>query len=225
MEVAGISLSRRRIADGIYVAQFDSQYALAATFLRIQEHYESSRFRRRVFSLEDYMDWYAARFGAFTYYEDWSGFNVPSTALEPFYEGRFDPLLRKERQLLRLFEKERKPFYIIGLYDEADLTHELAHALFFMRPEYRRAVRAVLRRHDTAAVARHLASLGYHRSVLEDEVHAYVVAGDDAAGRPLKGLAPLRRELRAIYRDHARGLRVPRRRRSQSSGRARREAM
>ena len=101
--------------------------------LRIQEHYESSRFRSRVFTLEEYMDWYAERFGAFTYFEDWSGFNVPSTAFEPFYEGRFDPLSEKERRLLRLFERERAPFYVIGITSDDDLQHELAHALYFTR--------------------------------------------------------------------------------------------
>src|SRR4249920_176504 len=105
-----------RIARGIFLVRFDSQYELASTFLRIQEHYESSRFRGRVFTLEQYMDWYAARFGAFTYFEDWSGFNVPSTAFEPFYRGRFDPLLRKEARLLRRFRRfrhRRTPYYVI----------------------------------------------------------------------------------------------------------------
>ena len=202
-------LSRRRIADDVHVVRFDSQYALASTFLRIQEHYESSHFRGRVFSLEEYMDWYAARFGAFTYYEDWSGFNVPSTAIEPFYSGRFNPLLRKEQQLLRLFDQAKAPFYVIGLYQDAELTHELAHALFYLRPAYRQAVRAAMRGYDTAAIARHLASLGYHRRVLEDEVHAYLVSGDSAAGLSLKRLVPLRRALRAIYRAHAQELRIP----------------
>ena len=195
--------SRRQIADGIYVVRFASQYALGSTFIRIQEHYESSRFRGRVFTLEDYMDWYAAQFGAFTYFEDWSGFNVPSTALEPFSTGRFDPLLRKEQQLLRLFRRVRPPFYVIGLYDDDDLRHELAHALFFMRPDYRREVRAAMRRFNTARIARHLASLGYHRRVLEDEVHAYLIAESDVPGVSAARLEPLRRSLRAIYRAHA----------------------
>ena len=69
-------MTKTRLADGIFLVRFDTQYALASTFLRIQEHYESNRFRNRVFSLEQYMDWYAAEFGAFTYFEDWSGFNV-----------------------------------------------------------------------------------------------------------------------------------------------------
>ena len=215
-------MSRRQLADGIYLVRFDSQHSLASTFLRIQEHYESSRFRGRVFSLEEYMDWYAGRFGAFTYYQDWSGFNVPSTALAPFYSGRFDPLLRKEQQLLRLLANLKPPFYVIGLFDEHDLMHELAHALFFLRPAYRRDVRTALRAYNTTAVARRLASMGYHRSVLEDEVHAYVLAGSDVAGESARALLPLRRALRSIYREHAPDL--PRRGRH-SRGRAKRDAM
>ena len=199
--------AREQIADGIHLVRFHSQYALASTFLRIQEHYESSRFRGRVFSLEEYMDWYAARFGAFTYFEDWSGFNVPSTALDPFYAGRFDPLLRKERQLLRMFRDVKRPFYVIGLYKPDDLTHELAHALFFTRSDYRRDARRAMREYDTRPLARHLASLGYHRAVLQDEVHAYLIAGSGVPGVSAKALSPLRRSLRALFRAHAPKLR------------------
>lgn len=199
-------MTKSRIAEDIFLVRFDTQYALASTFLRIQEHYESSRFRNRVFSLEQFMDWYADRYGAFTYYQDWSGFNVPSTALEPFYGGRFDPLLRKEERLLRLFEGQRPPFYIIGLASNADLKHELAHALFFTRPAYRKAVRAAMREYDTSALKRRLAKMGYHRSVLADEAHAYLIAPPDSDGWSPKALAGLRRELRAIYRQYAKEL-------------------
>jgi hypothetical protein len=196
---------KRKLTDGIFLVRFDTQYALASTFLRIQEHYESQRFRNRVFSLEEFMDWYAGRFGAFTYYQDWSGFNVPSAALAPFYEGRFDPLLRKEQRLLRLLEHERGPFYVIGIAADIDLEHELAHALYFVRPEYRNAVRAAMRQYDTSALKRRLANMGYHRSVLTDEAHAYLVAAGTLAAQ---GLSPLRRELRALYRQHARAERL-----------------
>jgi hypothetical protein len=202
-------MTRTRIADRIFLVRFDSQYALASTFLRIQEHYESSRFRKRVFSLEQYMDWYAERFGAFTYYEDWSGFNVPSTAFEPFHQGRFDPLLRKEQRLLRLFRKERSPYYVIGVAADADLTHEAAHALFFTRPAYRKAVRAALRGYDTTGIQKRLSALGYHRFVLIDEVHAYLIARPDGLGVPVGRLAPLRKTLRAIFRRHAKDLVIP----------------
>ena len=200
-------MTRARLAEGIFLVRFRTQYELASTFLRIQEHYESSRFRNRVFTLEEYMDWYAAEFGAFTYYEDWSGFNVPSSAFQAFYEGTFDPLLKKEQRLLRLFERERTPYYVIGISSEKDLKHELAHAFFFTRPSYRSAVVAALRGYDTSALRKRLAKMGYHRSVLDDEVQAYLIAPTDVDWVSSRALAPLRTALRAIYRTHAKGIR------------------
>jgi hypothetical protein len=194
---------RRRLTKDIFLVRFDSQYELAATFLRIQEHYESRRFRHRVFTLEQYMDWYAATFGAFTYYEDWTGFNVPSAALMPFYQGTFDPLLEKEKRFLQLFKDEPAPFYVIGIASNDDVTHEIAHALFSMRPRYRRAIREAMRRYDTTAISRTLADRGYHPRVLEDEVHAYLVDPGTPPGGLPKRLRPLRRTLRRIFHDHA----------------------
>jgi len=177
----------------------------------VQEHYESSRFSGRVFSLEQFMDWYASRFGGFTYYEDWSGFNVPSAAFEPFYQGKFDPLAEKEKRLLRLFRHERAPFYVIGVTRTAtrrDLTHELAHALFFTDPVYRKAVRTAMRGYDTSAMAKALVAMGYSTRVVSDEVHAYLVAPSGALGASGRALAPLRKTLRAIFRQHSAGLSV-----------------
>jgi hypothetical protein len=200
-------MTKKKIADRIFVVRFDSQFALASTFLRFQEHYESPRFRNRVFSLEAFMDWYADNNGGeFSYYEDWSGFNVPSTTFEPFYQGKFDPLLRKEQRLLRLFRKERAPFYVIGIADKAVLKHELAHALFFTRPGYKKAVLAAMRRYNTSAIRKQLVRLGYHRAVVIDEVQAYLVAPEDTAVKSPRALKPLARQLRAIFRAHAKGL-------------------
>jgi hypothetical protein len=197
---------KRKLADGIYLLSFKTQYELAATFLRVQEHYESPRFSGRVFSLEQFMDWYAERNGNFTYYQDWAGFNVPSRALRPFYQGKFDPLSRKERGLLRLFKGLREPFYVIGIHDHGehgDLIHELAHALYFTDASYRRAVQAAMHGFDTTALASEIAQAGYAKHVIPDEVHAYLVAPAGKLGARTRALAPLRRRLRALFRDHA----------------------
>ena len=108
---------KHKVADGIYLLRFKTQYELTSTFLRVQEHYELPQFHGRIFTLEQYMDWYVAENGAFTYFQDWSGFNVPSTAFQPFYEGKFDPLTRKEKRLLGLFRNLQGRFYVIGIYD------------------------------------------------------------------------------------------------------------
>jgi len=190
------------IAAGIYLVRFPTRYELASTFLRIQEHYESTRFRNRVFTLETYMDWYASEFGAFTYFEDWSGFNVPSTAFQPFYDGTFDPLLEKEKRLLNRFRRIRRPFYVIGVASRQDLKHEIAHALYFTNLAYRRAAMAAMRRYDTSALQTELARMGYHRYVIRDEVQAYLVAPAGSLGRS-KRLTPLRRELQRLFRHYA----------------------
>jgi hypothetical protein len=202
---------KRKIARGIYLLRFRTQYELTSTFLRIQEHYESPRFHGRVFSLEQYMDWYAAENGNFTYYQDWEGFNVPSSALQPFYAGKFDPLSAKEQHLLAQFRGLREKFYVIGVYaagEKDSLAHEIAHALFFIDDDYRAAVRAAMRRHDTAALGRKIAKAGYASHVIPDETQAYIIAPSGELGAT-PTLAPLRRELRALFRAHCKRLKIP----------------
>ena len=202
-------IGHRTLGPGIHLVTFPSQYDLASTFLRIQEHYESSQFHGRIFTLEAFMDWYAERFGAFTYFEDWSGFNVPSSALRPFREGRFDPLLNKEQRLLDRLAGLREPFYVIGLVrgaSPATLRHEVAHALFALNPAYRREVRRLLRTVDTRAIARQLRGMGYAAHVIEDEVHAYLIEPSRRGAERAAAFAPLRRRLRAVFAAHATGI-------------------
>ena len=206
-----MKIGKHRIARGIYLLQFETQYELTATFLRVQEHYESPRFHGRTFSLEQYMDWYAAEHGNFTYYQDWSGFNVPSTALRPFREGRFDPLSEKEQRLLRLFGAVREPFYVIGVFgrEAQSLTHELAHALFFTDADYRHAVREAMGDYDTRALEQEIRDAGYADHVVPDETQAYLVAPSDELGAAPPALVPLRRKLRALFKRHAAALSIP----------------
>jgi hypothetical protein len=199
-------ITKTRLAEGIFLLRFETQYELAATFLRVQEHYESSRFSGRLFSLEQFMDWYASAFGKFTYFEDWTGFNVPSTALEPFYAGRFDPLLQKETRLLRLFERERRPYYVIGVTSDCsrrDLTHEIAHALYFTDPEYRKDVQAAMKGCDVSVLASRLRAMGYNRRVIRDEVHAYLATGRSNLRRSTRSLRALGQDLRKILKRYS----------------------
>ncbi|SHN73456.1 ABC transporter ATP-binding protein [Bradyrhizobium erythrophlei] len=205
-----IKIAKSKVAQGIYLLRFKTQYELTATFLRIQEYYESPHFHGRIFSLEEYMDWYAKRHGNFTYYEDWAGFNVPSTAFRPFYEGKFDPLSRKEKQLLRLFKDLRHRFYVIGIYGtgaKGSLTHELAHALFFIDDAYRKAVNEAMRGYDTSKLAKEIAEAGYAKHVIPDEIQAYIVAPSGKLGAE-PALKPLRQELLALFRQYSKKLSV-----------------
>ena len=133
----------------IYLVQFDNLYKASATFMRFQEYYESPKFRGKVFSWEEFMDYYAEKHGEFTYLDDFAGFNLPSKALKPFYQGKFHPLTKKEGKFLELFKNKRGEFYVIGTVrncDIEDIRHEIVHGLFYTKPDYRRAVLKCLKR-------------------------------------------------------------------------------
>jgi hypothetical protein len=174
---------------------FPTRYDLTSTFIRFQEHYESPEFRGKVFSLDEYKEWYVANSkkgketGEFTYFEDWSGFNIPSEVLDPFYNGDFDPLDEKEFAVLDLFRsrKERSTlFYVIGTFGEdsaSTLKHEIAHGLFFTNSDYRSIALEIVNEIPNSVrsqVREYLASSGgYHPDVFDDETHAYTLTGRD----------------------------------------------
>jgi hypothetical protein len=184
-EKAKIKIKKTALTPHIFLLEFPTQLELASTFLRFQEHYESPKFRGEIFTLEEYKDWYTELHGEFSYYTDWSGFNIPSYVLEPFFEGEFDPLSEEEKQFLEIFKGEKEPFYIIGIFGELDedrkrslLKHEVAHGLFYTEPEYKKAVQEILSEYDLNELKNWMRSTGgYHEEVLEDETHAYSLTG------------------------------------------------
>ena len=183
------------------------QYTLASTFLRFQEHYENPKFRGRIFSLEEFMDWYAMKFDNFTYYQDWSGFNIPSSVLKPFREGGFNPLSNKEKKLLGLLANVPEPFYVVGIYgaktDLPTLKHELVHGLYHTVPEYRKVVQRILEPKKIRRVTEILKKTEYHPSVWQDETNAYLLMGasdlSDDGFRWTSGLRNLQTELRETF--------------------------
>lgn len=165
-----------KITDKIIRVKAESTNDLAKYFLRFQEHYESPYWRGKIFTLGQYRQWYAEATGAFTYYEDWTGFNIPSFVLAPFRQGLFDPLTVKEKELLNLFKYRNDDFYIIGSQDADSLNHELAHGFFYTDAEYKKNVLKILNRYfaELQVVRDFLLKKQYHESVILDEVHAYV---------------------------------------------------
>lgn len=205
----------RELIPHVYHLDFDNQYDLAMNFLRYQEYYESPEWHKKIFTLVDYMEWYSKTqcerkdkknrpLRMFSYPADWSGFNIPSWALEevlPKIEdwNRYDDFMSTVYDLIKKTEGEH-PFYLIGTYaggatdddpsGETILDHEVAHALFYTNRDYRVKVRRLLREWDSPVAnlnghkgeeldsARDvLKSMGYHETTVEDEIHAYCATG------------------------------------------------
>ena len=61
------------------------------SFVRMQEFYESPKFKGKYFTLEQYMDYWSKEFGkgSFTYPSVWDGFNIPGKVLSDWWD-RFD---------------------------------------------------------------------------------------------------------------------------------------
>lgn len=195
----------KRIGKNIFHLKFRNQYDITSTLLRFQEHYESPKFRNKIFTLEEFMDWYAKKNGNFTYYEEWNGFNIPSYVLKPFLEGKFNPLTKKEKAFLRLFQNKKGKFYIIGTHGKSQklLKHEIAHALFYVSPEYKKEMINCLDKLGSKQIEKQILELGYCRQVLRDEAQAYLIENSKKIKMPENPKAErIRRKMKKIFKKY-----------------------
>lgn len=161
----------------------DSQTELNRSFMRFTEHYESPNpeFKGKIFTLGQLKQWYSITYGADTYHIDWSGFNIPSKVLKPFFQGLFDPLTTEEQNLLDLFKYRDDNFYIIGAQNNSVLRHELAHALYADNLRYQKAINSYLNtnKKNLVKTSKYILDKGYCKEVLNDELQAYITDNDD----------------------------------------------
>lgn len=181
------------IRPGIFHIVAPTQYILTMSFMRLQEFYESPypEIRGRLFSIEQYMDLYAERTGNFTYLTDWSGFNIPGNVVTEFYNMYAHltsdlALNHKERLLMKLLwpmTRSKKKFYVIGTYQKgkrrmseaSTVRHEIAHGYFYLNETYRNEMSALVSQFKfKQKFGKDILKLGYNKSVLVDEIQAYL---------------------------------------------------
>ena len=171
-----------KLTDGIYHLRGKDQYEITSTFMRMQEFYESplKGIRNRYFTLDHYMDLYAAEYGNFTYCSDWVGFNVPGNVVRRFFNTFVDDLFEREEQLYQMIEElveGKHKFYLIGTYkDGAVVDHELAHAFYYLDTKYKKAMNAIndsLPAKVKNGMFKVITDQGYCKQVLPDELQAY----------------------------------------------------
>jgi len=172
------------IGGNIYLIESRNRQDLADMFMRFQEYYESPVFKGRVFGVEDFKNWYARKFGSFTYCQDWDGFNIPGTVLAPFKNGDFNPLTSHEQRLINLCGGIDDNSYIIGVTPSAEyfketVQHEFVHGAFHVNSEYKTEVINCISDFNVRPVYKGLARMGYCDDVLIDETNAYVLVEPD----------------------------------------------
>jgi hypothetical protein len=161
----------------------DSQKELGETFIRFQEYYESPsrKYRNKIFTLGDIKNYYSLQYGADLYSDLWIGFNFPSSVLIPFKQGLFDPLTSQEKELLGLLKYRHDTFYIIGAQNNSTLRHELSHAMYGYDSRYKNEIDNFISKNKKGflKVSKHILKRGYDKSVLNDELQAYITDNDD----------------------------------------------
>jgi len=161
--------------------RFTTRYDMSSTVVRIAEYFESPEFGGKVFTLDQFKKWYmkSRNKKKFTYYKDWSGYNIPSKELKPFLSGRFNPLSWKEKQFLEIFRNVKGRFYIICTYrrdktEQETIDHETAHGMFWREKEYKKKVKEYLKDKDCEELVKKLYKMGYSKKVIVDETNAYL---------------------------------------------------
>lgn len=187
------------IRKNVWHFQYDTQYHLTSSFMRLQEYYESPfpALKGRFFKHEEYMDAYAEKNDNFTYYEDWSGFNVPGNVVLNFFDHfRYDFWVKEAllfdwiAKVIPQFKKGETGFYIIGTSkDDEDndncIKHELAHAYWYLYYGYELEMQSIInnkldiiRNGNSESyadiVSEVLEQKGYDYSVIKDEIQAYL---------------------------------------------------
>jgi hypothetical protein len=161
----------------------DTQKELGETFIRFQEYYESpsKRFRNKIFTLGSIKNYYSLQYGADLYSDLWIGFNFPSSVLVPFKQGLFDPLTSQEKELLGFLKYRNDNFYIIGAQNNSTLRHELSHAMYGYDPRYKNEIDNYISKNKKgfSKVSKYIIKKGYDKSVLNDELQAYITDNDD----------------------------------------------
>lgn len=196
-----MKFSVTELRPNVYHFSFDSQYFLNSTMMRLQEYYESpiEGIKGQYFSYEKFMDAYAlsTEHKDFSYFTDWSGFNVPGNIVLDFYDTFKYDLLLKEKTFFeavflfrhgKLSGKNKDRFYVLCTYkhkgEETALKHELSHAYWYLFPDsYAGEAKELLntKRFLNPEVSekakKALLEKGYCEEVLEDELQAYLATG------------------------------------------------
>ena len=175
------------ISDSIYAVEIKDVQSRAFVFMRFQEYYESHSdyFRNTDFEIEDYMKWYQNDFkksDIFTYGKDWSGYNIPSNILEKCISGvkhpnNYDKIMFSIVDTIR--KQHQGKFYLIGtgILDKSTIDHELAHAMFYLNPDYKKEMLSLIQQIPKEYYDRmsdELKSFGYTEGVIDDEIQAYI---------------------------------------------------
>jgi len=169
----------RQVTEKILHLEFSNKKDMCEHLLRFQEYYESPEFHGKIFTIGQFKSWYTNFYGLFDYFETVEGMNIPSSVLEPFVSGLFEPLTKKEAKIIEMFGKRKGTFYLFATAKDSSTDiyeHELLHSIFGTNDKYRKEVLGLLSQYNLKNLKDWLKDMGYAEKVALDEIHAYIGA-------------------------------------------------
>lgn len=181
--------------------RFANSFEMNMTMVRLQEFAEGPVHTGQVFTLEEYMNWYAYNEHkknkkaplelGFDYLTRGIGCNVTDRNVDAFFALYTEDMLsERERWLCDTVTRWATsiggpPYYLITYYGGTKLTrderetiqHEVAHVRFAMDLEYRNKAMEIIRRYPCPSLYDACRKRGYGEHVVLDEAHAFALTG------------------------------------------------
>ena len=168
----------------IYHIIFDSQFIVTSTLMKIQKFYESNipKIRNHYFTLESLIHEYTLENGGnFNYFTKWSGFNFPKKNLSKFMIKFQGNISEKELAFINFLSdnipENQDDYYIIATYRSEDVSHEIAHAAYYLDNDYRDKMDELCQNLNPElyeAIYEQLYNDGYCGEVIYDEIQTYL---------------------------------------------------
>jgi len=167
----------------VVLLEFPTRKELTMTMCRVQEYYESphANIKKKIFTMEEFFDTHMDDSGYISYFEQWSGFNLPGHVIDQFF-ARFKDITPREKKMMEaicLYVKPPEKYYVISTEkdDPETVKHEYAHALWIMDSVYQNKAQLIVgeipvKHHRN--LMKQLLGMGYDKSVVDDEINAYL---------------------------------------------------
>ena len=166
--------------------EFNTQKDLALAFCRVEEYYEGNpKVNGNYLSFVEFIDAFMTDDGKLDYFHYWTGFNIPGNIFIEWSQKNMSEKTYWENALAYAVHSKlnlEKPFYVIGGVkgDIEVIDHEIAHALYYMNPEYKDMMDTANYqfyknlRGEYSKMVKALKKMGYGDNVIKDEVQAYM---------------------------------------------------
>ena len=178
-----------KIKNKIVHVEFPNRKELTLTMGRLGEYYESSfkALRNKNFSMETFLDTFMDKDGKITYFNSWSGYNIPGNIVNKFTPkdgetSREEELLDAISEFIGDYDFAAGDFYLIATIKGGDaMDHELVHATYYLNKEYCNHANQLVKelpKEISSTMKATFKEMGYAKEVYIDEINAYLSTAD-----------------------------------------------